>query len=227
MNAEKPRRSVGRPTTVVLDRDKIARAAIDLIQEEGYPAFTMHRLARHLGVSPSALYYHIDGKQAVLGAMRDLIAERLDVSQFGVKPWDEALVVWARSYRLAFATHPETILLLTTRPIAESDVVLSVYEKVVVAMLEAGWPEDILLATMVGFESFIIGSALDSLAPSDMYSPGRSAKKFPTYARIVAMRTTVIPGMRDAEDAFEQGLSVYLDGLRTKLAKIQSRELVS
>jgi TetR/AcrR family tetracycline transcriptional repressor len=57
-------------------RDDIVDRAIDLLDEVGLDALSMRRLAAELGVQPSALYHHFQGKQELLGAVADAILER-------------------------------------------------------------------------------------------------------------------------------------------------------
>ncbi|MCD2129063.1 TetR/AcrR family transcriptional regulator [Rhodococcus ruber] len=59
-------RRAGRPSTKVLSRQAITDAALDVIEHGGYDAFTVAKLARALGVAPSALYNHVRSKQDVL-----------------------------------------------------------------------------------------------------------------------------------------------------------------
>ncbi|KZO58960.1 MULTISPECIES: TetR family transcriptional regulator [Dietzia] len=54
-------------TTTVVD------TALDLLRESGLPGMSMRTLATRLGVQPSALYWHVPSKQALLTA----VAERV------------------------------------------------------------------------------------------------------------------------------------------------------
>ena len=57
------------------DLDGIVDAALDLLDEFGLPDLSMRRLAGHLGVQPSALYWHVANKQSLLAAVADRIVE--------------------------------------------------------------------------------------------------------------------------------------------------------
>ena len=50
-------------------RDDILQAALRLFQAEGAAAVTMRRVAAAVGVTPTALYYHFEGKEALLAAL--------------------------------------------------------------------------------------------------------------------------------------------------------------
>jgi len=54
-----------------LDRDQVVAIAMDLADREGLDAVTIRRLASELGVTPMALYWHFEDKQALLDALSD------------------------------------------------------------------------------------------------------------------------------------------------------------
>lgn len=56
---------------VRLERDVVVRTAMDLVDREGLETLTIRRLARDLGVTPMALYWHFEDKQALLDALSD------------------------------------------------------------------------------------------------------------------------------------------------------------
>jgi TetR/AcrR family tetracycline transcriptional repressor len=54
-------------------RSDVVDKAVQLLDEYGIADLTMRRLARELGVTPGALYWHFADKQALLGAVADRI----------------------------------------------------------------------------------------------------------------------------------------------------------
>ena len=56
-----------------IDRAVVLDTALQLADESGLEAVTMHAVAQRLGVTPMALYRHVGGKQALL----DGLVERL------------------------------------------------------------------------------------------------------------------------------------------------------
>ena len=71
-------RSKGRPTKTLVNRDKIAQAALTIVGEEGYEKLTMSRIARRLGVGTSALYNHVSGKDDLLALVEDAVMEQVE-----------------------------------------------------------------------------------------------------------------------------------------------------
>lgn len=90
------------------------------------------------------------------------------------------------------------------------------YEQVVTGMERGGWPTEMVIQVMVSVESFILGSALDMVAPPDMFDAGPHAAEVPSFAAAVRARDDVADARRclPADLAFEVGLTAIVDGLR-------------
>jgi AcrR family transcriptional regulator len=54
-------------------RDDVARAALQILDDDGLADLTMRRLAASLDVQPSALYWHFPNKQTLLAELADRI----------------------------------------------------------------------------------------------------------------------------------------------------------
>ena len=63
--------AVKRDSKSRLDRDLVIRTAMGVADTEGLDAVTIRRLASELGVTPMALYWHFEDKQALLDALSD------------------------------------------------------------------------------------------------------------------------------------------------------------
>ncbi len=67
------------------DQETVLRRAIQLFIAQGYDATSMHDLARELGLTKSAIYHHVPGKEALLAAALD---EALDELSSAIRaPW--------------------------------------------------------------------------------------------------------------------------------------------
>lgn len=64
-------------TNTEIRQDQIATAALELMARHGPKSLSVSGLARKVGVVPSAIYRHYRSKDAVLDAVLDLIAQRL------------------------------------------------------------------------------------------------------------------------------------------------------
>ena len=128
---------MGRPHTPLLDRDRIAAAALKLTDRRG--DFTILDLSRALKVTPAALYHHVDGRDGIIALMRERMARTMDASGFGQLPWDQALRQWAVSYREPSPPTPAPSSLLAAEPVADPAVHAD-YEHAVTALQDAGFP---------------------------------------------------------------------------------------
>ncbi|MET4157736.1 TetR/AcrR family transcriptional regulator [Agromyces sp. PvR057] len=211
------KRRAGRPRTRVLSVDQIVDAAFELARTSGPDGFSMAALARSLSVQPPALYHYFGNRDEVIRAMRGRLAERIDTDGFADPgtPLADAVLRWASTYRDAFAAFPSGSTLLATTPIDGQQRSVDNYEVITRRLLAEGWAEADVVDTIVAFESFIIGSALDAVAPADIMHPGDAAATAPTYAAAEARRTheATARGIRPADRSFELGLRAMLAGL--------------
>lgn len=202
---------------MVLDRDLIARAALKLVAADGYSTLTMSSVAKSLGVSPSALYNHVESKQELMQWIQEIVMDGVDSSVFETLPLDEALQKWAVTYRDIFAGHAPLIPLIAVLPVSGSPRTLEMYEKVAAGFTRAGWNQAEIVPAIVALESFIFGSALDATAPLDIFDPGDNAGKIPSFeSALEAQRAT---GRNSADTAFHLGLRAIIAGLVTKAGK--------
>jgi len=122
-----------------ISRDAVLAVALRLADEQGLEAVTMHAVARRLGVTPMALYRHVDGKNALF----DGLVERL-LTEHPLPPaadrWDQRLVALAAATRDSARRHPAVFQLLLTRP-AITPGARAVRDAIRAALREGGLPE--------------------------------------------------------------------------------------
>ena len=200
----------------MLQRGKIAAAALELVGNRGYQALTMSAVARELGVSPSALYNHVESKQQLLQWIQELVMARVESKAFHTQDIGAALRAWATSYRNVFAAHAPLIPVIAILPVAGSPNTLLMYEEVAAGMDRAGWPRADIVPTIVALESFIFGSALDATAPLDIFDPGPHSGSLPIFED--ALRLQRESGTSSADSAFLIGLEVLVNGLISRFS---------
>lgn len=207
-------RGRGRPSRPLLTPEGITAAALKLIAERGESGFTMAALARELHVSASALYNHADSKDVILRWVQDDLNSTIDVACFVQKPLVDAMLVWARSYRRAYAAHPALISVMAWQPVADAPHTIAMYETVTSALVGAGFAPAEALRAIVAVESFLFGSALDTAAPDDIFDLGEAAAHAPVFAQAVSQREQVDGRGRGSADAsFELGLEALVRAL--------------
>src|ERR1700691_4988170 len=98
-----------------LSREKIAAAALDIADKEGFEAVSMRRVAQELGVGTMSLYYYVKTKDDLIGVMDDaLMGEALLPSL--PKEWRRAMTKIARQTHSVFVRHPWALVSMLTAP---------------------------------------------------------------------------------------------------------------
>jgi AcrR family transcriptional regulator len=187
---EKPSaRRPGRPTEAKVTTERIATAALTVIDERGWSQLTMNNLAARLGVRAPSLYHHISRQHDLINLVRDLVVAEIDLSMFGRMPTAEALREFGLSYHAAFARHPNTIPVLSVSAIRDRRT-FAMYEKVMVALAEAGWTGERSLEFLLALEYLALGTAFEWSAEELMIST-EDAVHFdaPLLASYVSERT--------------------------------------
>jgi len=137
-----------RRTKSKLDREAVVDAALRLTDAEGLEAISFRRLADEFGVTPMALYWHFDDKQALLAAIADRLwfetAETLRGSLEQLPADDDG---WGQ-LRLTLSAlvdvmqrHPAVAELVPSR-VVESESGLSVTELTLGFLTERGFEPD-------------------------------------------------------------------------------------
>ncbi len=206
-------RRAGRPRKAVLDRAKIGRAALDLVDETG--DVNLPELARRLGVTTSSLYHHVDGRSGVIELLREQVSAHMDVAILEQQPWDTAIPAFLRSYRAVFAAHPRVVPLLTMTTV-RSPQAIAAYDRIVVLLEEIGIPVDRAMEVLTAMDNFVIGSALDLAAPDVMWEVPDGVEAPSLTAALAKQRDAA----HRAEAAFECGLRMMLAGVAAELGQV-------
>lgn len=110
-----PRR--GRPG---YDRPTLLAVCVDVFNRHGYEATSMGMLAQHLGISKSAIYHHVESKEAILGQALDDALDALEASLDEVVsdfagPGEQVEAAVRGTLHVLVAKMPEVTLLLRLR----------------------------------------------------------------------------------------------------------------
>ncbi len=160
--------------------ERILDAAMRLLTEEGYEAFTIARLARELNYAVGALYRYFKGKDAILAALQLRVVERIErdldvvaelverrVAADGLDPLAAAVVhVWAgvgvyESLTRRLPTHHKLLSLSLGDP----------RELIASEVVDAGILEP--LRHVLGR----VGSRIDGAVKAGAFTEGDSAKR--------------------------------------------------
>src|SRR5699024_9634722 len=118
------KRSEGRPSEPVLDREMMATQALELVIDRGLDSLTRTQLSKKLGVAASALYNHVDNKADLVLLIQDALVSQVSLKGMlglidGEVTLTDALEDWARSYRAVFANYPSLIPMIAITPVSD------------------------------------------------------------------------------------------------------------
>ena len=199
-----------RPSKPILSRRGIAEAALALVDEEGIEALSTRRLARRLGVEGPSLYNHVASRDDLLDEITALIVEEIDVTALDAADWRTALAELARSYRRAYARHPELIATIVRRPV-RTDAALAGYDRLFKLLLDDGWDGATAAAIVAAIDYLVLGSAIETFAAGFDRAPDDYGGDYPSLA--AALRAADGAGIDDR--GFELGLEALLSRLES------------
>lgn len=218
-----PRRSAEPLSTTdraPLNRQRIARAALALVDREGLTALTMRRLGAELGVEAMSLYKHVAGKEAILDAVRGLLidefAGRLPATPTG--DWRHDLATIARTYRAVGGDHPVAFGLLARAPGRAYLAGRDLAEAAIGQLVDAGLDRTTAILAQRTVVRFVLGSVLLDETDVRHRSPATPdellalERERPLVAELVGSM-----GPSGGDALFEFGLDLLLTGIAARL----------
>jgi AcrR family transcriptional regulator len=146
-----------------ISRAAILDRALALADTEGLPAVTVRRLARDLGVTPMALYWHVADKDALLDALADHLVARVDRTCDPALDWPDQLRGLLRSLVGVLRAHPGAARLVGLRN-STSETALDLIEAALAVLARAGFSP--ATATTIARQALHSASALVAAQPA-------------------------------------------------------------
>jgi TetR/AcrR family tetracycline transcriptional repressor len=209
----------GRPpagSAVALSRDRLVLEALALLDRHGAQAFSLRRLAEHLGVTPMAIYNHVNGKRDLLQAVAEHVVSGVSYPSSG-KDWQDIIRRCFRSLRRACLAHPGAVPLIESAEVLPAAIFRPL--EITLTLLEAaGLSPRAALRAYFLLVTFTLGQASHQIRgwgrgvdPGAAIDDGRlSRERFPATLRAVGVEAW------DFDASFEFGLSIILAGLDTQ-----------
>ncbi|GAA1497893.1 TetR/AcrR family transcriptional regulator [Paeniglutamicibacter kerguelensis] len=204
---------MARPSSPKLSAPAIAAAALELVDAHG--EFTIPHLAKVMGVSPSSLYNHVSSKDDIIEMMRGQAMGEIELPDPDTD-WVQALRQIAKGYMRSYSKHPRLIPLLTAHTVRD-ELTLRVYDLLAEAFARGRFSASDSLAAITVLDSFVLGSALDAAAPSQVWESNEDSSE--------AWRTALEAGLAvsdRAQTTFEYGLEILLAGFSLQAASVVS-----
>ncbi|WP_182907496.1 TetR/AcrR family transcriptional regulator [Microbispora sp. H13382] len=121
-------------------RDDVIAGALSIADEQGLGAVTMAAVAGRVGVTPMALYRHVDDKEHLLDLLVEAVLSELSDPGSRLSGWP-LLEALAHGLRAAAERHPHVFPLLLQRPAITSGSLL-LRARIRGALLDCGVPAE-------------------------------------------------------------------------------------
>jgi len=209
------------PLTLVAVVDE----ATALIEDEGFDALTMRRLAKRLGVGPMTLYGQISSREELLGAIADRYFEDIEVPATDGLAWQEVLTVVFRAVHRSLLAHSALSKILAVQHIdgiafyRHVEVVLEALDATGLDEREAVRCVDALTSYAMGFTQRKAEIRRRATVPEERLRRIRQlpAEEFPRVLRVAGPLVTW-----DVEDHFDHGLGLLIAGVERQVAAAAS-----
>lgn len=214
---------------MAVTRDDVIHTAIQLLQEVGLDGLTLRRLATELGISAPTLYWHVKDKRELL----DVMAETMVADQRAKQPpfpqdltWDEKVAEGLRrQYHALIAYRDGARVVAGNRPTERAMPQIENFLKI---WVDAGFPPDEALASILSFGDYVTGSALEYQAELERrrgQSPERRSEIWSKMEPYPILRAAAEGRMRQLSgarfgDSFEHGLRLLMAGLKVRHAEL-------
>jgi AcrR family transcriptional regulator len=212
------RTDTGAAARTPLNRERVLRAAIELVDAGGIEALSMRRLAKELAVEPMSLYNHVANKDAILDGIVDVVAGEIELPAGGAD-WKAAMRRNAISARNTLVRHRWASALWLTRG-GDGPARLRHTDWVLRTFREAGFSKDVTYHALHIMDSYVQGFALLQLSfpyrgaelagMASTFMQQVAADEYPYMVEHIVQHLEPRPG---GEGGFELGLDLILDGL--------------
>jgi AcrR family transcriptional regulator len=217
--------SVPQPGGGRLNIATVVVTAVELADEAGLAALSIRHLAQRLGVTPMAVYRHVESRDELIILMVDAILASPPVTDHGSASWPDALTSWGRSLYARYEAHPWALDAPTPGMPSTPNLVrwmdtllgdleptgLTILERLNIALLIAGHVRHI---ATVRLRTHLVDPAESAETLAQWLPRFVTADAFPFYARIFDAGTL---GPDTAPD-IEYGLARIIDGIRARCA---------
>ena len=201
----------------------VVATAVEIADEAGLAAVSIRHLARRLGLTPMAVYRHVESRDELVVLMVDAILASPPAAR--TTPWPDALTAWGRALYLRYEAHPWALdapipgMPSTPHLVGWMDRLLGdldptglpVLERLNIALLIAGHVRHI---ATVRLRAHLLQPAESSDSLAQWLPQFVTADAYPSYARIFEAGVLGPEGGPD----LEYGLARIVDGVRARCA---------
>lgn len=202
----------GRP--LPLSRERIAAAAMALVDREGLEALSTRRLGDELGCEAMSIYHHFPNKAHLMDALIDLMLADARVELLPEWSWLERLRRCAHGFRAMALRHPKFFPYFAVHRL-NTPAGVAYLDRIIGILREAGFSDRDAATHFRTLGYYLTGAALDEVAG---YAKGPSAAEPVSNETIAASYKNLAaaaPYFQPAsfQPTFETGLEMLLAGV--------------
>ena len=216
-----------------LSKAEIIKAALSLIDRKGIESFSMRNLAAELGVYPTAIYWHVENRHALLGEIVSSVLSDLLPADFE-EDWQRGIVNLCRNYRERIRAHPSVAPLIGSQLVSNTSLDFPMIERILKTLERAGFVGADLRAAYNTVLTAMVGYATQefALVPSDatvtwaerMRQEIRAVdpERFPTIARNLPElenRSFILRWENGTTSPLEDGFELFINSVVSGLAQ--------
>jgi AcrR family transcriptional regulator len=200
-----------------LTRDRIVRAAVNVIERDGEDAISMRRIAAELQCAVMSLYNHVPNKDALLDAVAEYIMAGFEFAVDSQADWPDQARALVRAFRDISRRYPRCINVVIMRQL-NTAAGLQPLESALATARAAGFDGEVAVRIMRTFVAYALGSLvnearlarvrLDRAADPHGYAARVDADQFPNIAELSGTLLRF-----DHEADFEFGLELLISAV--------------
>lgn len=213
--AARARRGKQARPDIALSRERIAAAALALVDREGLAGLSTRRLGGELGCEAMSIYHHFPSKAHLMDALIDLMLAEARVAMESDWGWLERLRRAARGFRAMALKHPKFFPFFAVYRL-NTPTGVGYIDGIIGILREAGFSDSDAARYFRAIGYYLTGAALDETAG---YANGPTAAQpvsnetiAADFKNLAAAAPYFQPGHFSA--TFETGLEMLLEGIR-------------
>lgn len=184
------------------------RAALEVLDREGFDGLTVRRIAQRLGVQNPALYWHFRDKQEIVDRMAEHLLRSALVPASPPGAWDRWLLRAARAFRAAMLSHREGARVMASADLSQGPMP-SYLDQALDLLISAGFRDRDALVGLLAVFDYTLGSTFEEQADPVRSAPGKAKK--PPRSRAASIGARLNP-----QGVFDGAVQLIIRGLASK-----------
>ena len=183
-----------------LTRERVVAEALARSDEDGLAAFSLRELARRLDVYPTAIYWHVPGRNALLAAVVAMALR--DIRPRGdPRDWQAWIAELLHGFRGAMRAHPNIAPLIGAQLVSNAAIDADLIEDILGALRHAGFGDERIVGAYNTVIAAMSGFATMEFAPLPQDEPVQWAQE--QARRVRELGSSLRPNLSGLMDRLE------------------------